>query len=41
VILRRFPQWRPTLAWAVASAIVAGCGLLSLHRVSEFLYYQF
>jgi hypothetical protein len=34
-------QWRPTAAWAIGCAIVAGCGFLSLHRVSEFLYYQF
>ena len=33
--------WRPSPGWAtVASLIVAG-GLLSLSRVSEFLYYQF
>ena len=33
--------WRPSISWAVACAIVGGCGVLSLHRVSEFLYYQF
>lgn len=39
--LRVWPQWQPTLRWAIACALVAGCGFLSLHRVSEFLYYQF
>jgi len=34
-------QWRPTMGWAIVCAIVGGCGVLSLHRVSEFLYYQF
>jgi hypothetical protein len=34
-------QWRPTLGWAAACALIGGCGVLSLHRVSEFLYYQF
>jgi D-alanyl-lipoteichoic acid acyltransferase DltB (MBOAT superfamily) len=33
--------WKPSISWAVACAIVGGCGVLSLHRVSEFLYYQF
>jgi hypothetical protein len=41
VSLKRWPQWKPTLRWAIASALLAGCGVLSLHRVSEFLYYQF
>ncbi len=40
-VLRVWPQWRPTLGWAFGCAVVAGCGFLSLHRVSEFLYYQF
>jgi alginate O-acetyltransferase complex protein AlgI len=34
-------QWRPNLRWAVGAAALGGCGFLSLHRVSEFLYYQF
>jgi D-alanyl-lipoteichoic acid acyltransferase DltB (MBOAT superfamily) len=33
--------WSPNVWGAIACAIVAGCGILSLHRVSEFLYYQF
>ncbi len=33
--------WRPTLGWAAVIAAVSACGLLSLTRVSEFLYYQF
>ena len=33
--------WRPSITWAAAGALVAVCGLLSLSRVSEFLYYQF
>ncbi|TMH59499.1 MAG: MBOAT family protein [Betaproteobacteria bacterium] len=33
--------WRPTARWAAMAAVVAACGLLSLTRVSEFLYYQF
>jgi D-alanyl-lipoteichoic acid acyltransferase DltB (MBOAT superfamily) len=34
-------QWRPSTGWAIACAVLGSCGLLSLHRVSEFLYYQF
>jgi D-alanyl-lipoteichoic acid acyltransferase DltB (MBOAT superfamily) len=37
----RWATWNPTIGWAIACAIVGGCGVLSLHRVSEFLYYQF
>ena len=33
--------WRPTAGWAALAAAVTVCGLLSLTRVSEFLYYQF
>jgi alginate O-acetyltransferase complex protein AlgI len=33
--------WRPAPAWAVATAIVTACGLLTLTRASEFLYWQF
>ena len=33
--------WRPTARWAAIAAVVTVCGLLSLTRVSEFLYYQF
>lgn len=33
--------WHPTAAWALILAVVTAGGLLSLFRVSEFLYYQF
>jgi len=33
--------WRPSKAWAVFVAVLTAAGLLSLSRVSEFLYYQF
>ena len=33
--------WQPTVAWGVAAAVIAAGGLLTLSRVSEFLYYQF
>jgi alginate O-acetyltransferase complex protein AlgI len=33
--------WRPASAWAIATAVVTACGLLTLTRVSEFLYWQF
>ncbi len=35
------PQWRPSTRWAWASAAIAVLGVLSLTRVSEFLYFQF
>ena len=34
-------SWRPTARWAAVAAVIAVCGLLSLTRASEFLYYQF
>jgi hypothetical protein len=34
-------SWRPTPGWAAIVATLTACGLLSLTRVSEFLYYQF
>jgi alginate O-acetyltransferase complex protein AlgI len=34
-------SWRPSPGWAAIVATVSACGLLSLTRVSEFLYYQF
>jgi D-alanyl-lipoteichoic acid acyltransferase DltB (MBOAT superfamily) len=34
-------RWRPTPAWASASAIVAAAAMTNLSRVSEFLYFQF
>jgi len=33
--------WQPTVAWGVTAALIAAGGLLTLSRVSEFLYYQF
>jgi hypothetical protein len=33
--------WRPTPAWAVAAGVVGALGVLSLTRISEFLYFQF
>ncbi|MGE5766393.1 MAG: MBOAT family O-acyltransferase [Bacteroidota bacterium] len=33
--------WRPSSAWAAATAIIAAGAFLSLTRVSEFLYFQF
>jgi hypothetical protein len=34
-------NWLPNWKWAVAMAVVLACGLLSLVRPSEFLYFQF
>jgi alginate O-acetyltransferase complex protein AlgI len=34
-------MWQPTARWAAVAAVITACGLLSLTRVSEFLYYQF
>jgi alginate O-acetyltransferase complex protein AlgI len=34
-------SWRPSSGWAAIVAVTTVCGLLSLTRVSEFLYYQF
>lgn len=33
--------WKPDWRWSVAMTLVLGCGLLSLSRPSEFLYFQF
>jgi hypothetical protein len=38
---RRLIVWRPTRRWAAATAAITCLGLLSLSRVSEFLYFQF
>ena len=38
---RRRIVWRPTPRWAAVTAAVTALGLLSLNRVSEFLYFQF
>ena len=34
-------EWRTTLAWGVAMAILAVAGVLSLSQATQFLYYQF
>lgn len=34
-------RWQPNKIWALASALITGISLLSLTRVSEFLYFQF
>ena len=39
-VLSRF-AWRPSAGWAAGLALTAIAGLLSLSRISEFLYYQF
>jgi len=33
--------WRPSPAWAVATAALSAGGILALNRVTEFLYWQF
>ena len=33
--------WRPSLAWAVAMAVIMAIGILNLGGQSEFLYWQF
>ena len=37
----KFPRWRPGPGWAAVIAVVTAISLLSLNRVSEFLYFQF
>ena len=34
-------QWRPSRRWVLALALLLACGLMSLTRPSEFLYFQF
>jgi hypothetical protein len=34
-------QWKDSLPWAVAVSAMAGLAVLSMHGVSEFLYWQF
>lgn len=34
-------SWTPSLRWGVVSGILFACSVLSLNRVSEFLYFQF
>ena len=33
--------WRPSRRWALATAALGAVAMLSLFKVSEFLYYQF
>jgi hypothetical protein len=33
--------WRPTPAWAIATAALSAGGILALNQVTEFLYWQF
>ena len=35
------PQWRPSVRWSLGFAMLFSCAVLSLFRVSEFLYFQF
>ena len=37
----RWMEWRPTLPWALFTAVVFTLAVLGLTRVSEFLYFQF
>jgi D-alanyl-lipoteichoic acid acyltransferase DltB (MBOAT superfamily) len=39
--LRDGLKWRPTPMWAIATGVAAAAGVLSLTRISEFLYFQF
>ncbi|MEE8575031.1 MAG: MBOAT family O-acyltransferase, partial [Thermodesulfobacteriota bacterium] len=34
-------KWRPTLGWAVVTALISIVSILGLVRISEFLYFQF
>jgi D-alanyl-lipoteichoic acid acyltransferase DltB (MBOAT superfamily) len=34
-------RWQPTRRWATAFAVIAAIAILSLTRISEFLYFQF
>lgn len=38
---RQWFEWRATTGWAVATSVLAATSMLSLGRVSEFLYWQF
>jgi hypothetical protein len=42
-LTERRPQmpWQPTLRWAVFIGCATGISLMSLSKVSEFLYFQF
>jgi hypothetical protein len=34
-------RWTPTFRWAACISVIAVAGLISMDRVSEFLYFQF
>ena len=34
-------KWKPSLGWAIAAGALAFLGIISITRVSEFLYWQF
>jgi hypothetical protein len=34
-------RWSPSPAWGMGVALLSACGLLSLMRATEFLYFQF
>lgn len=36
-----YREWRPSLRWAVAAGVLLAVCLMSMTRVSEFLYFQF
>ena len=36
-----WPKWQPTLGWAAACGLLIAISLLSLSKISEFLYFQF
>ena len=33
--------WRPSVPWALASGVMFALAVMSLNRISAFLYYQF
>jgi hypothetical protein len=37
----RWANWRPTVGWALGVSVVSALGILSLGRLSVFLYWQF
>jgi hypothetical protein len=39
--LPRWLTWKPSIAWAVATGGLAFLGIISITRISEFLYWQF
>lgn len=34
-------RWRPNQSWAAITALLTGCGILALSRITPFLYWQF